>query len=171
MDKGEFYLPQKINDTLYKVIIIVLLTLALLILGYTAYRFFRLDYTQEIISWHVAMGILVLCLMPVHMLIKKNKIKKLSQEFINLITGKDIKHINNKEELLDSIKKRSLKEIADIFGMNLESMIRALQENDINCSTQEISLKDLAKENSKDMYQIFILILRLHVESSSPKKG
>jgi hypothetical protein len=171
MDEGEFCVLKKINETLFKVFIIILLCIALVILGFTASKFYNADYTQTALSWHMYMGALVLLLMPVHMIIKKNKIKKLAQEFINILLRKDIKHVNNKEELLENIKKCSIKEIADLFGVKLDTLVENLEKNHIVLSSEVQTLKDIAKENSKDMYQIFILILRLHVESSSPKKG
>jgi hypothetical protein len=171
MDEGEFCVLKKINETLFKVFIILLLCIALVILGFTAFKFYNADYTQTALSWHMYMGALVLLLMPVHMIIKKNKMKKLAQEFINILLRKDIKHVNNKEELLENIKKRSIKEIADLFGVKLDTLVENLEKNHIVLSSEVQTLKDIAKENSKDMYQIFILILRLHVESSSPKKG
>jgi len=105
------------------------------------------------------------------MIIKKNKIKKLTQEFVNVLLKKDIKHTNNKEELLEQIKRKTLEEISDMFHIDFQTLTNNLQNNQIIISKEGVKLKDIAKENSKDVYQLFILILTLHVKNSSPKKG
>lgn len=171
MDKGEFYLLKGINETIYKVVIILLMCFFLGVLGFTAYEFYSGNYSEEKLFWHKFMGTMLILIMPVHMIIKKNKIKKLSQEFISVLLKRDIKHTNNKEELLDAIKKKTLKEISTIFRIDFQILVSRLKNNQITISNEDIQLKDIAKENAKDIYQLFILILTLHVKSSSPKKG
>jgi len=171
MDTGEFYLFKGINETVFKVVIILLMCIFLVALGFTAYEFYIGNYTQEKLFWHKFMGVMLILIMPIHMIIKKNKIKKLYQEFVNILLKKEIKHTNNKEELVENIKKKSLNEIADIFNIDIERMKDFLQKNHILIKGEDETLSKIAKKNSKDIYQLLILILRLHVESSSPIKG
>ena len=169
MDEREFYLLKGINETVYKVVIILLMCLFLVILGFTAYEFYTGNYSEEKLFWHKFMGVMLILIMPIHMIIKKNKMKKLYQEFVNVLLKKEIKHTNNKEELLEQIKNKTLKEISGIFHIDFQTLINSLKNNQITISNEDIKLKDIAKENAKDIYQLFILILKLHVESSSPK--
>lgn len=169
MDEGEFYLFKGINETVYKVVIILLMCIFLTVLGFTAYEFYTGNYTEEKLFWHKFMGVMLILIMPIHMIIKKNKIKKLTDEFINVLLKRDIKHTNNKEDLLEHIKNKSLKDISIIFNMDIESMKVFLKNNLINIKNEEETLSKIAKKNAKDIYQLFILILCLHVESSSPK--
>jgi len=171
MDTGEFCLFKGVNETVFKVVIILLMTIFLVVLGFTAYDFYTGNYTEDNLFWHKIMGVMLILIMPIHMIIKKNKIKKLTQEFVNVLLKKDIKHTNNKEELLEQIKRKTLEEISDMFHIDFQTLTNNLQNNQIIISKEGVKLKDIAKENSKDVYQLFILILTLHVKNSSPKKG
>lgn len=171
MDKGEFYLFKKIDETLYKVGIILGLSVALLLLAYSAVKIYFGEIGEYTFTLHVAMGLVVFILTPLHMVIKKNKIKKLTQEFIDILSGKEINHINNKEELLESLKSKTLHELFLVFNIDKAFLLQALDEEQIEIKSENEKLKEVAKRNAKDIYQLFILILRLHVKHSSPIKG
>ncbi len=158
-----------INNTIFKVIIIVLMCLLLILLGLTAYEFNNDNYTEYTLFWHKFAGFVIVLIILIHMIIKKNKIKKLSEEFLNVLLKKEIKHKNNKEYLLIYIKNKSLKEVSFIFNIDLNNMKLFLKKNKIVLHDEGQSISKIAKTNSKDIYQLFILILKLHIESSIQK--
>jgi hypothetical protein len=171
MDEGEFCLLKKMNETFYKVIIMIILFSALGILGFTAFDFYRGEFSEGKLFWHMLTGASFFVLVFFHMLTKKNKIKKLLLEFMQIIFDQDIKHTNNKEELLKSVESKSLQELGMIFRMDYQEIIESLRKKKLSIQDTNKTLKEIAKENKKDSYQLFVLILRLHVRASSPLKG
>jgi hypothetical protein len=171
MDEGEFYLFKKMNETFYKVIIMMVLFLALSILAFTAFDFYRGEFSESKLSWHMFTGTSLLLLAFLHMLTKKNKIKKLLSEFMQIILGRDIKHTNNKKELLRSVESKSLQELGAIFRIDYQELIESLRRKKVSIQDTNRTLKEIAEDNKKDTYQLFVLILRLHVRDSSPIKG
>lgn len=169
MDQREFYLFKKIDESLLKIFVIVFLTLFLLIVAYSGLQLFLGNITQMGVYVHMSMGILVLLLMLVHMINKKNKIKKLSEEFVNILLKRNIKHLSNKEILLDEIRSKSLKEVSSNFNMETKKMIQLLALENIQINSEEDKIKEIAKNNQKDIYQFFILMLRIHMQMPSPK--
>jgi len=113
------------------------------------------------------MGITIVIFIPIHMYIKRKKIKKQVEDLIAILSGNDMKHSKNKEQILDFIKEKSIKHICQIFNMNKTKLIKSLKTKSIYISDENSKFIEIAKKNSKDVYQLFILILLTHLDINS----
>ncbi|MFT7004276.1 MAG: hypothetical protein ACJAWW_001633 [Sulfurimonas sp.] len=152
-----------IDETIVKVVILLSLFFLVMFLGYSGSLFHFGDFSATLMLLHKYAGFTLLGLTLVHILMKKNKVKKISEEFINLLLGKNIKHTNNKEELLEVLKKKSLEELCLLFNIKMQDLLLTLKNNNIEVSDSKEKLSKIAKANSKDLYQMLILILKEHI--------
>lgn len=160
-----------INETILKVIVLLSLFIIIIFLGFTGSLFHLGEYDELYMFLHKSAGVLLVVLTFIHILMKKNKVKKISEEFISLLFNKNVKHSSNKEELLEIIKGNSLEELALLFNIEIKNLLLTLEQNSIEVESPRQKLNKLAKSNSKDAYQIFILILKEHAHISQPLKG
>jgi hypothetical protein len=135
-------------------------------LAYSGALFELEQFDVDMMLAHKYAGLLLLVLTLVHIFMKRNKVKKITEEFIALLMRKNIKHTNNKEELLELLKTKSLEEFALLFHLDIQDVVLMLEQNSIEVSDTKEKLNKIAKSNSKDLYQIFILLLKEHIKKS-----
>ena len=160
-----------IDETVVKVVVLLSLFFILLFLAYTGSLFHLGEFDETYMLLHKSAGVLLIILTLIHIFMKRNKVKKISEEFIALLLNKNIRHTNNKEELLEVLKEKSLEELSLIFNLNMQDLLLTFEKNSIEVSDPTQKLNKIAKANSKDLYKIFILILKEHVQRPDLLKG
>lgn len=153
-----------IDETVVKVVVLLSLFFILLFLAYTGSLFHLGEFDETTMLLHKSAGVLLLLLTVIHIYMKRNKVKKISEEFIDLIFNRNIKHVNNKEELLEVLKGKTLEELSLLFNLNMQDLLLTFKKNNIEVSDSTQKLNKIAKSNSKDLYKIFILVLKEHVQ-------
>lgn len=154
----------KIDETILKVIVLLSLLFAVLFLAYSGGLFHLGEFDEAYMLLHKSAGVLLVILTLIHIFMKRNKVKKISEEFVDLLLNKDIKHTNNKEELLEILKEKSLEDISILFNIKIEDILLTLERNSLKVGDSKQKLNKIAKENSKDLYKVFILILKDHMK-------
>lgn len=157
-----------IDETVVKVVVLLSLSFILLFLAYTGSLFHLGELDERYMLLHKIAGVLLLILTLIHIYMKRNKVKKISEEFIDLLFNRNIKHVNNKEELLEILKGKTLEELSLLFNLNMQDLLLTFKKNNIEVSDSTQKLNKIAKSNSKDLYKIFILILKEHVQKPNP---
>jgi len=157
-----------IDETVVKVVVLLSLFFILLFLAYTGSLFHLGELDGTYMLLHKSAGVLLLLLTLIHIYMKRNKVKKISEEFIDLLFNRNIKHVNNKEELLEILKGKTLEELSLLFNLNMQDLLLTFKKNNIEVSDSTQKLNKIAKSNSKDLYKIFILILKEHVQKPNP---
>lgn len=157
-----------IDETVVKVVVLLSLSFILLFLAYTGSLFHLGELDETYMLLHKIAGVLLLILTLIHIYMKRNKVKKISEEFIDLLFNRNIKHVNNKEELLEILKGKTLEELSLLFNLNMQDLLLTFKKNNIEVSDSTQKLNKIAKSNSKDLYKIFILILKEHVQKPNP---
>ncbi|MBE0496616.1 MAG: hypothetical protein IBX45_09420 [Campylobacterales bacterium] len=143
------------------------LMLILLILYGTGFGF----HQEEVSSWNLmlhhmaAVGLLVL--IGVHTWLNACKMRKMRDEFRAMLKGQDIKHHDNRGFLIEQLKQKSLREMCALFNMDGARLQESLRVRHIYVKDLDENFKAIAKANQKDMYELWILILREHVEHAS----
>ena len=84
--------------------------------------------------------------------------------------NKHIRHEDNIDFLIHNTKNQSFSTLCSLFNWDVSFLQTKLLENHVNVENIENTLKTIAKSNDKDMYEILLLMMKLHVEknSSSP---
>lgn len=157
-----------LNETILKVVIILAIILMFIILYTTGIAFVLDSYTKYNIVLHKVAALLIIGLLGVHAWLRRCTIRKLLQECIATFFNKHIHHEDNIDFLIHSTKNQSFQALCVLFNGDLSFLQQKLLENHVMIDNIEDTLKTIAKNNDKDMYQILLLMIKLHVEKNNP---
>ena len=162
-----FHVLSHINETVLKVIIILSILLMFIILYTTGILFVLKMNSTETLLWHKAAAFVIIVLLSVHAWLRKCTIRKLYQECKALLFHTNIHHEDNIDFLIRNTKHQSFEELCDLFKCDSALLQEKLLENHVVIKDVKNTLREISKANDKDMYQVLLLMLKLHVESKS----
>ena len=156
------------NETVLKVVIIVSI-IVMFVLLYTTGVAFVLHYnTPSNLLLHKLSALIIIVLLGVHAWLRRCTIRRLWQECIAIVLNKHIRNEDNIDFLIHNTKNQSFKALCELFHCDVTFLQEKLLEHHVNVENVENTLKTIAKKNDKDMYQIFLLMIKLHVEKNNP---
>ncbi|QIR76344.1 hypothetical protein FA592_08900 [Sulfurospirillum diekertiae] len=158
----------RFNETVLKVIIIVAIIVMFITLYTTGIAFVLGSYTFSNLLLHKLAALIIIGLLGVHAWLRRCTIRKLLQESIAIILNKHIRNEDNIDFLIQNTKHQSFHALCVLFHFDADFMREKLLENHIAVEKDEDTLKTIAKHNDKDMYQILLLMMKLHVEKNNP---
>lgn len=157
-----------LNETILKVVVIIAILVMFIIL-YTTGILFVLDTTSYYsVFLHKLSALLIIGLLGVHAWLRRCTIKRLWQESCAILSHTHIRHEDNIEFLIHNMKNQSFAELCLWFHCEKEWLQAELLKNHVQISRVEDTLKTIAKANQKDMFEIYLLMMKLHVEKKSP---
>ncbi|MDD5051350.1 MAG: hypothetical protein PHO27_01310 [Sulfuricurvum sp.] len=151
------------SETLTKVIVILFMLIFVIILGTTAYGFTLGYYNQIVTILHVIAGSLFLIILPIHIYLRREKLKKLLIEFISILMSRKAQPTCTNHALLKTFKMRSFMEFCTLLDLNINSTLEFLAQKHISILKNEDSLEKIAKENGNDPLKIFALMIENHI--------
>ena len=158
------------NETVLKVVIIISILVMFIILYTTGIAFVLGSVSTYNVLLHKIAALMILLLLSVHAWLRRCTIRRLAQECIAILFNKHIRHEDNIDFLIHNTKNQSFTALCALFNWDVTFLQTKLLENHVNVENIENTLKTIAKSNDKDMYEIPLLMMKLHVEknSSSP---
>lgn len=157
----------RLNETVLKVLVIASILVIFIVLYTTGMFFVWGEQTTRTLVLHQSSAAILLILLGVHAWLRRCTIRKLLQESIAILLNRHIRHEDNIEFLIHNTKNRSFQELCSLFNYDASSLQKTLVEHHVTVEHLEDSLKTIAKYNDKDMYQILLLMMKLHVEKNS----
>ena len=157
-----------LNETVLKVVIIVLILVMFVTLYTTGIAFVLHNQEPYVLLLHKLAALVIIGLLGVHAWLRRCTIRKLYQECIAIISNTQIDHEDNIDFLMRTTKHQSFQELCTMFQCDTAFLQEKLLENHVNVEKVEDTLKTIAKSNDKDMYQVLLLMIKLHVEQKSP---
>lgn len=157
------------NETLLKVIIILAILVMFIVLYTTGIAFVLGSVATYNLLLHKVAALLLLGLLGVHAWLRRCTIRRLAQECIAILFNKHIRHEDNIDFLIHNTKNHSFNELCALFHWDVAFLQKELQANHVNVESTEHTLKTIAKYNDKDIYEILLLMMKLHVEKNSPE--
>jgi len=163
-------LSRKNNETLIKIFTLLLILVSLITLYITGIAFSLDFYTKTNTILHHLSATIIILLFILHTWLRRCSLKRLIQEFKDILSKKQLKTVDNKSFIIQNIKNKPLKELATFYHWNLNQIENELPLYHINVKNSGDTIKQIAQQNSKDLYDIFILIIRINIEKniSSP---
>lgn len=129
------------------------------ILSFTAYEFYIGSITVDSIFLHKIAGIALLVVTLIHILIRRKKLKKLTQEFFNIFSqNKKVTLDSDMDRLLDSLEPKTLKQVCDTFSLDSKELDKIFSQNNISYESLEQTLKEISKINS---YKTFAIVVKI----------
>ncbi|RXK03993.1 hypothetical protein CRV02_02030 [Arcobacter sp. CECT 8989] len=130
------------------------------ILSFTAYEFYIGSITDDSIFLHKVAGIALLVVTLIHILIRRKKLKKLTQEFFNIFSqNKKVTLDSDMDRLLDSLEPKTLKQVCDTFNLDTKELDKIFSQNNISYESLEQTLKEISKINSFKTFAIIVKII------------
>lgn len=154
------------SETFLKVIVILSMITLILILGITALIYLSGEYNQKIISLHRIAGTLIFTILPIHIYLRREKLKKLLKEFFSLLMRGRLKQSCTNHALLKTFKQRSLLELCDGLHIEIDEVIDFLDQKDIFVLNIKDPMEKIANDNSNDPLKIFVMIIENHLHSA-----
>ncbi len=155
------------NETILKVIIIIAILVMFIVLYTTGIAFVLGIHTHSIFILHKLSALIIIGLLGVHAWLRRCTIRRLLQECVAIISNKHIRHEDNIEFLIHNTKNQPFQELCSLLNFDASFLQAKLLENHVNVEKSEDTLKTIAKYNDKDMYEILLLMMKLHVEKNS----
>lgn len=146
-------------EVIYKYLTIVFLIVLMFILFFTAYEFYAGSITVDSIFLHKIAGIGLLVVTLIHILIRRKKLKKLTQEFFNIFSqNKKVTLDSDMDRLLDSLEPKTLKQVCSTFNLDIKELDEIFSQNNISYESLEQTLKEISKINS---YKTFAIVVKI----------
>lgn len=158
----------RMNENVLKVIIILAIVLMFIALYATGIAFVLGVNSPSNLMIHKVSALVMLGLLSVHAWLRRCTIRKLLQECVAIVLNKHIRHEDNIDFLIQNTKNQSFEQLCVMFNYDLSFLQEKLSENHVSVDSVENTLKTIAKRNDKDMYQVLLLMMKLHVEKNSP---
>ncbi|MBN1839862.1 MAG: hypothetical protein JW802_07470 [Campylobacterales bacterium] len=157
-----------LNETLLKVVVIIAILVMFVVLYLTGILFVLGVTSYPYIFLHKFAALLIIGLLGVHAWLRRCTIKRLLQESFAILTNTHIRHEDNIEFLIHNTKNQSFHELCLWFQWDSAWLQAELLKNHVHIHRVEDTLKTIAKANKKDMFEIFLLMMKLHVEKKNP---
>lgn len=157
------------RETLLKVWTILGMLGSLIILYVTGIAFIFDTHTIITTILHHGAAFVIFLLLLLHSWLRRCSIRRLSQEFVAILRHKQIKHEDNKSFIIQNIKNKPLTQLASFFHWDINQIQQELSLHHIHIENTSDTLKEIAKKNDKDLYDIFLLITKIHIEKNTPE--
>ncbi|WP_024955709.1 hypothetical protein [Sulfurospirillum arcachonense] len=159
-------MDRKKNETIIKVFTLVCIVISLITLYITGTAFALDFYTKtNTILHHLAAAVIILFFV-LHTWLRRCSLRKLIQEFKDILAKKQLHNEDNKSLIIQNIKNKPLKELATFFHWDITQIENELPLHHVKVQNTNDTLKEIAQQNDKDLYDIFILITKIHIEKN-----
>lgn len=124
-------------------------------------------YTLYLMECHMAAGMVFLSVLPIHIFMMREKLKKLSEQIVSLASTGEISSSCASQLLPNALHSKSLGEFCRFLGLDAMVVRDKLNLNGIMVINTESSIESIASTNRTDAMRIFSIIL--HKESYDGK--
>lgn len=157
------------NETILKVTVILSILVMFIVLYVTGIAFVLGNQAPSTFLLHKLAALIILCLLGVHAWLRRCTIRRLAQECVAIFFNKHIRHEDNIDFLIHNTKNQSFNDLCALLHYDVLFLQEKLLENHVNVKNTNDTLKTIAKYNDKDMYEILLLMMKLHIEKNSPE--
>ena len=116
-------------------------------------------YPFDLMTYHMSAGILFLSVLPIHVYMMRQKIKKLSEQIVSLASSGEVTSSCTSQLLPNALHSKSLSEFCRFLGLDCTTVRDKLNLNGIMVISTESSIETIASANRTDAMRIFSIIL------------
>ncbi len=148
------------NRVLLKAVTITLMIGSIITIVTTVliYRFG--NYMPDLIEYHMGAGVLFLSILPIHVFMMRQKLKKLSQQLVTLAMTGDVTSSCASQLLPNALHSKTPGEFCRFLGLNVTEVREKLLKAGIVVINMEQSVEKIATYNRTDISRIFALMLQ-----------
>jgi len=146
-------------EIVYKFCLICMLILGLCLLAFSGVNFALGEYGEFWMSAHKFAGFLVALAALLHVINRKKKLIKLSNEFIDVVTRRKNPSMCNMDRIIASLEPYTIAEISQKLGFDEAEFCRILRENGVKFSSADQTLRQIASLNDEKIFFVLVLIV------------
>ncbi|MBU0632197.1 cytochrome b/b6 domain-containing protein [bacterium] len=146
-----------------KLAIIFLMSVFITMIALSALMMFDDEYAQNALIVHKSMGMIFLLVLPIHIYLRKHKLKKMISDLV-MRFHEPIQECDN-HKLLKTLKSRPFQEICDSVKISRDTAVLLLKEKNIIVDSVEDSLESIAQRSSYDALKIVAMILENQIRA------
>lgn len=148
------------NEVIYKFIILLLLFILTITLTLTALMFVSGSYGLNTLYIHKLSGFIFLFVALLHILVRKDKLKKIATEFIKIITSKNRRVYINVHDIASRYSNLPLSQVLEILDIKESAIEPLFKKYDIKFKTDDL-LSEISKINKRKEISLFALLLEV----------
>ncbi|WP_170018748.1 chemotaxis protein [Campylobacter sp. RM16190] len=143
----------------YKFLLIVFLFLGISILTYSGFKFANGDYTEFFMSLHKICGFSIAVIAVLHIIIKRRKLVKLANEFLDVILKRKNPSYCNMDRLIMALEDHTISSVASILNLDADELVEILRKGEVRLNSKEQTLRQIAKLNDEKIFYALVLII------------
>lgn len=117
-------------------------------------------YPFDLMAYHMSAGILFLSVLPIHIYMMRQKLKKLSQQIVSLASTGEVVSSCASQLLPNALHSKSLGEFCRFLGLDGSAVRDKLTQKGIMVISTETSIETIASTNHTDVMRIFSIMLQ-----------
>lgn len=117
-------------------------------------------YPFDLMAYHMSAGILFLSVLPIHIYMMRQKLKKLSEQIISLASTGEVGSSCASQLLPNALHSKSLGEFCHFLGLDCSAVRDKLSLEGIMVISTEVSIETIASTNHTDVMRIFSIMLQ-----------
>ncbi|NLK65895.1 MAG: hypothetical protein GX282_00220 [Campylobacteraceae bacterium] len=153
------------NEVIYKFIILLLLFILAITITLTALMFVSGSYGLYALHIHKFSGVLFLFVMALHILTRRDKLKKITTEFIKIITSKNRRVYIDSDEIASKYSNLTLSETLQTLDIKKSDIKPLFEKYDIKFQADEL-ISEIATKNKRKEISLFALLLEAKFEAN-----
>lgn len=151
-------------ETFLRLVIIFLMLFAIVSLGISAYNINGV-YSAESLILHKSIAIVFMIILPIHIYLRREKLKKMFLDLYAEIFDKELKSSCRNHKLIKTLKQRSLIEVCQKLNFDIESTLEILKDQKIDVQNIEDDLQKISEQNRSDSLKIVAIILEHNIRT------
>ena len=150
------------NEIALKIFIIFLMISFVLTLALSAYW---MRYNEQVALLHMGIGIVFLTILPLHIYLRREKLKKMSLDFYNMFVLEHSESSCKNNGLLRNLKLRKLSEVCKKLNLDRDATRTFLEQKNVIVADIEDTLEKISEDNAYDSLKIFAMIVENHMRT------
>ncbi len=152
------------NDVFLRLVIIFFMILFIFALGGSAY-FISGTSNQGMLFLHKSVGVIFLIILPMHIYLRKEKLKKMFLELYGFMFFQELDYSARNYKLIKTLKYRSLVELCNNFNFETESVVLFLKDQKIDVQNIEDNFQKISEQNASDALKIIAIVIEYHIRT------
>lgn len=127
----------------------------------SAFSILNENYSSFITNLHKICGFTILFVSILHIIVKKKKLIKLTNDFLDVILKRRNPSYCNMDRLIMATSNHTIETISQRFNLNSDELFELLKENKVKVKSKNQTFKEIAKLNDEKIFYSIVLILEL----------
>ncbi len=151
------------NRVILKAVTITLMIGSIIAIVTTVLMYRSGIYQPDLMEYHMGAGVLFLSILPIHIFMMRQKLKKLSEQLVTLAMTGEVTSSCSSQLLPNALHSKTPGEFCRFLGFDVTEVREKLLKAGIIVINMEQSVEKIAAYNRTDISRIFTLMLQQEI--------